>query len=695
MPLFRSVVYDDVWPGIDVSFRRAGEALEYDFVVAPGASPNAIRLAYENARTLRVDASGNLRLETSVGPVTDHRPISYQVVGGKRVPVPTRFRLERGTTRYGLDVGRYDRTRPLVIDPGIIWAASVGGGASQDVTVDAAGNAYVVGSADTRGGPATPTAFDGSFNGVVDAFVAKVNPAGNALLYWTFIGGAGIDDAHAIAIDSSGNAFITGRTESSDYPTTAGAFYRSHGGSNDVFVSKLSADGSALLYSTFLGGSGFDTANNIAVDGAGSAYVGGHAQSGYPTTAGALQTVLGGVGDAFVTKLNLGGSGLVYSTLLGGSAHGDDIRNLVVDAQGNVTAAGETDATDFPTTANAIDATYNGDRDVIVSTLNPQGSALLYSTFLGGPALDIAEGVDVDPDGNVYLTGLTHSIEFPVTGGNPAGADGDAFVTSLAANTLRWSYVYAGTGRQFGLDLELDSARRTYVAGNAEGSQQVFLLRVSFDGTQLYETEFGGSGLDRLIANGVAAGEGGVAYVAAQTFSDNFPYTPGALANTPDDAFLVKIDTNPEQPLQITGVAELADPVGKYGRFEATIELSETFDNPFDPAEIAVDVTFTSPSGRVQTRSRLLVPALHSRRAPDWENYSSAGAPGWRVRFAPDETGTYTYSIGAVAGSRTGEPGRGQLPVEPRRRAGFVRIDDRNDLYLRFDSGDPYLPDRP
>ena len=218
-----------------------------------------------------------------------------------REAVASRFRLgPTGTGRYGIEVGAYDGTRPLVIDPGIVWAAGIGGGGATDVAVDAAGSTYVTGSADS--GPATLGAFDTTPNGGGDAFVAKLNPAGTALDYWTFVGGGGVESVHAIAIDSAGNAYVTGRTVSGDYPTTSVAFHRSFGGSNDVVVTKLSADGSSLVYSTFLGGANFDVAFGVAVDGDGNAYVSGSAQSGFPTTAGVIAPTLSGFQDAFVTS---------------------------------------------------------------------------------------------------------------------------------------------------------------------------------------------------------------------------------------------------------------------------------------------------------------------------------------------------------------------------------------------------------
>ena len=233
--------------------------------------------------------------------------------------------------------------------------------------------------------------------------------------------------AAGIAVDTSGNAYVTGYTCSSDFPTTAGAFQTTFGGGlTDAFVTELNPTGSGLVYSTYLGGSGYDDGFGIAVDASGNAYVTGFTDStDFPTTAGAFQTTFGGFGDAFVTELNPTGSGLVYSTYLGGSDD-DEGYGIAVDTSGNAYVTGYTHSSDFPTTAGAFQTTYGGDRDAFVTKLNPTGSGLVYSTYLGGSDCDFGVGIAVDTSGNAYVTGITFSSDFPTTAG--------AFQTTLGGD---------------------------------------------------------------------------------------------------------------------------------------------------------------------------------------------------------------------------------------------------------------------
>src|SRR5439155_1546373 len=217
--------------------------------------------------------------------------------------------------------------------------------------------------------------------------------------------------------DGAGNAYVTGLTDSADFPTTAGAFATSANGCDDAFVTKLNPLGTSLLYSTYLGGSGADEGLGIAVDGAGNAYVTGQTGStDFPTTAGAFATSFNGGDDAFVTKLNPLGTGLLYSTYLGGSG-ADEGLGIAVDGAGNAYVTGETDSTDFPTTAGAFDTSANGGFDAFVTKLNPLGTSLLYSTYLGGSGSDCGSGIAVDGAGNAYVTGSTGSANFPTTPG--------------------------------------------------------------------------------------------------------------------------------------------------------------------------------------------------------------------------------------------------------------------------------------
>ncbi len=321
---------------------------------------------------------------------------------------------------------------------GLAYSTFLGGyavGPGYGIAVDASGAAYVTGmSHHDSGFPTTPGAFDTTHNGSIDAFVAKLNADGSGLAYSTFLGGVSADRSNSIAVDTSGAAYVTGRSHSSDFPTTPGAFDTTLNGNSDTFVAKLNADGSRLAYSTFLGGAHYDGGGGIAVDGAGSAYVTGYTYSSdFPTTPGAFDTTHNGNYDTFVVKFNADGSGLAYSTFLGG-AHNDGGGGIAVDASGVAYVTGWTDSSNFPATPGATDTTYNGPHDAFVAKLNGAGTELAYGTFLGGGSNDQGYAIAVDEAGSAYVTGYTYSSDFPTTAGafDTSSDGGDAFVSKLA-----------------------------------------------------------------------------------------------------------------------------------------------------------------------------------------------------------------------------------------------------------------------
>ncbi|MBI5293193.1 MAG: SBBP repeat-containing protein [Chloroflexi bacterium] len=324
---------------------------------------------------------------------------------------------------------------------GLVYSTYLGGSvydSGQALAVDGSGNAYVTGKTSSSDFPTTPGALDTSSNGGTDAFVTKLNAGGNGLVYSTFVGGIWNDYGYAVAVDGGGNAYVTGNTNSIDFPATTGAFDTSQNGNADAFVTKLNADGSGLVYSTFLGGSNDDIGYSLAVDESGNAYVTGEtASSDFPTTPGALDTSSNGGTDAFVTKLNAAGSGLVYSTFLGGSSN-DRGKAIAVDSSGNAHVTGNTSSSDFPTTPGAFDTVLNGG-DAFVTKLNAAGSGLVYSTFLGGSNSDYGYAIAVDGSGDAYVTGYATSTDFPTTpGAFDTGFNGDyndAFVTKMAIPT--------------------------------------------------------------------------------------------------------------------------------------------------------------------------------------------------------------------------------------------------------------------
>jgi len=373
------------------------------------------------------------------------------------------------------------------------------------IAVDGSGAAYVTGWTASSDFPTTPGAFDTTYNGANDAFIVKLNAAGSALVYATFLGGSSSDGGFGIAVDGSGAAYVTGYTyppdfPTPDFPTTPGAFDTTYNGAHDAFIVKLNAAGSALAYATFLGGSAYDYCYGIAVDGSGAAYVTGYTYSSdFPTTPGAFDTTCNaGDYDALVVKLNAAGSALAYATFLGGSSR-DWGLGIAVDGSGAAYVTGFTWSSDFPTTPGAFDTTYNGDSEALVVKLNAAGSALAYATFLGGSSRDLGYGIAVDSSGAAYVTGQTWSSDFPTTPGAfdmTYNGDWDAFVVKL----------------------------------NATGSALA------------YATFLGGSSGD--VGYGIAVDGCGAAYVKGWTASSDFPTTPGAFDTTYNgdwDAFVAKL----------------------------------------------------------------------------------------------------------------------------------------------------------
>jgi len=369
-----------------------------------------------------------------------------------------------------------------VIDPVLSYSTYLGGSgndAGYGVAVDGAGNAYVTGNTTSTNFP-TVSALQGTNHGGVfgslDAFVSKLNAAGTALVYNTYLGGTGDDYGFGIAVDPTGNAYVTGRTTSTNFPTTANAYQTTNHGNNDAFVSKLSATGAALMYSSYLGGANDDDGYGIAADAAGDAYVTGLTTStDFPTTAGSLQPALNGYyNNAFVAKVNTAASGpasLVYGTYLGGTGvSGDSGQAIAVDAAGDAYVTGYTTSSDFPTTAGAPQRTFGGVYDLFVTKVNPAGGAFVYSIYLGGSSDDEAYGIAVDPSGQAYVTGFTASANFPTAnatqrafaGGGSCGMTycGDAFIAALdeGGTALRFGSYLGGSGDNHGQGIAVDGA---------------------------------------------------------------------------------------------------------------------------------------------------------------------------------------------------------------------------------------------
>src|SRR3989441_4352037 len=598
VPTYAKVRYEAIYPGIDLVFYGKQRQLEYDFVIRPGADPKRIRLAFQGADKLEVDAHGDLVLHTAAGVIRQGKPVIYQEIDGARREINGGYVLD-GAHRIGFWVGAHDRRASLVIDPTLFYSTYLGGNSLDEgraIAVDVAGNAYVTGFTQSPNFPTTAGAFQRSFSSREDVFVTKLDPTGSSLVYSTYLGGSDVDEALSLVVDAAGNAYVSGITASPDFPTTPGACQTAYaGGFGDAFVTKLDPNGSALVYSTYLGGStGSEQASGITIDALGNAYVAGATSSmDFPTTAGAFQTE----GLTFVTKLDPTGSTLVYSTYLCCNA---DAFAIAVDTSGSAYVTGNARSQDLPTTPGAFQGRGSvPSPNAFVTKLDPTGSALVYSTYLGGSGEEVGEGIAVDAAGNAYVTGSTTSIDFPTANAvQPTfGGVRDAFVTKLnpAGSAVVYSTYLGGSDSDVALGIAVDTAGNAYVTGHTESVDfpttsgafhtsgqafgQAFVTRLDPTGSNLvYSTRLGGSIRDEGTGIAVDTLPNPNAYVTGLTVSPDFPTSPGAFQTVSgggQDAFVAKITdvTLPSGPFsaRVTGGGTI-DVTGGIGNFHLIVQ---------------------------------------------------------------------------------------------------------------------------
>lgn len=597
------IVYRDLWPGIDLVYSGTFDRMKYEFTVRPGADPSRIGFVYRGAESLSLDRDGRLRVQTPAGGFEDEPPVAFQEIEGARVPVAAAFGLEDGAAGEarlcGFRVGPYDRSRPLVLDPSsLVYCGFIGGSwldSGQAIAVDAAGCAYVAGTAELLD-ETFPVAVgpDLGYNGgYSDAFVAKVNALGTGLDYCGFIGGSGDDTATGIAVDAGGNAYVSGYTDSpaATFPLLVGPSL-TRGSYDDGFVAKVDASGTALLYCGYIGGAGTDYALAIAVDGNGSAYVAGSTTSteaSFPVTVGP-STALKGGWDGFVAKVVPSGASFAYCGFVGGSGD-DSARGVAVDAQGNAYLTGATARgfddhgnllpADFPTVVGP-DLTWNGTLDAFAAKVDPTGSFFVYSGYLGGSASEYGYGIAVDAGGNAYITGTTGSSEssFPVTVGPDLTHNGttypgmeDAFVAKVVADGAALAYCgyIGGGGRDSGAGIAVDAEGCAYVTGTTDSRSDTFPVTVgpsliSKDTTSTSDVyvakvsatgeafEYCGyvSGVRGDESTAIAVDGSGHAYITGETSTSDgywgfFPTIvgPDLTFNGGRDAFVAKVEAVP------------------------------------------------------------------------------------------------------------------------------------------------------
>jgi hypothetical protein len=467
--------------------------MKYDLVIRPGADPSKAKFQYSGHDDILVNPSGEFVVQTAIGQVTEKKPYIYQEIKGNRIEIEASFVIEGNNLSWR--IRDYDRGYALIIDPGLIYS--------------------------------------------------------------TFLGGTLLDYCEGIAIDTLGNAYITGQTKSLGFPTAAGAYDTTYNGNSDIFITKLNSAGNGLIYSTFLGATLNDIGWGIAIDTLGNAYITGLTySSNFPTTPGAYDTSFNGGKDAFVTKLNSAGNGLIHSTFLGGTLD-DDGRGIAIDTLGNAYITGQTKSLGFPTTAGAYNTSLNGPVDIFITKLNSAGTDLIYSTFLGGTLDDYGFGIAIDTLGNAYITGYTGSSDFPTTAGaydTSHNGLSDVFITKLnsACTGLIYSTFLGGTLEEYGFGIAIDTLGNAYITGYAyssdfpttagaydtshNGLSDVFITKLSSAGNGLiYSTFLGGTLAD--IGSGIAIDTLGNTYITGYTQSSDFPTTAGAHDTSHNGAF--------------------------------------------------------------------------------------------------------------------------------------------------------------
>ena len=640
IPQFARVNYQNVYPNVDLTFYGQQRQLEFDFVVKPGADPAAIALGIEGAKNITTE-NGDLVLASAAGDLRVHKPIAYQKRGDQRQPVDARF-VVKGM-EVALAVGSYDHSRELVIDPTIV--------------------------------------------------------------YGTYLGAGSEDDGAAIAVDSTGATYITGQTASPGFPikATLPAPNNALQGTFDAFITKLSADGTALVYSTFFGGTGTDSGNAIAIDGTGQAYIAGATNStDLPIAGTPLKGVAGGNLDAFVAVLNAAGNTLIYSTYIGGA--NDDVGNGIAVKGSVIYVAGSagSDQTSFPIilpSGSTLQGIFKGGTtgtgviptDAFVTKIDLSNSANNASVFLGGTANDEATGVGVDSAGNAYVTGVTLSTDFPVNGSSPFQTAcnscpnlEDSFVTEITADFKNYGYsTYLGGNKgDDASQVVADASGNAYVVGQTNstnfptngtnaafkttltgnnGNAFVTVLKAG-GGSLLYSTYLGGSGLDAGIAIALDTSSPPKAFVTGQTSSTDFPtVNPTQPANAGgNDAFVSEIDPNAsganslvfstylgggaDEDHFLAGIA-----VDSNGNFYVTGDTQSVSNFPVVPGSFKT--TMTNSGGSACTgvcRDAFVV--KYSKNAPQFTISAGTISPG---SISRGSTGTSTVTVSSSGASGT------------------------------------------
>jgi len=550
---YERVLYQDLYPKIDLQYYISGGQLKYDWIVRTGGDFTNIKQRFGGATSVVLEPSGELLTITPHGEIHEAAPKAYQ----KKDDVECDFLLVDKTT-ISYFVGEYDHSEPLVIDP-LIFTAFVGGDDNDQgnaIALDTAGNAYDTGSTSSTDFPISTGVTDESHNGLIDVFVLKLSNDGSKLLWCTYIGGTDADEGFDIALDNNGVIYVTGNTYSENFPTTAGANDTTfNGGDGDVFVFKLSSDGKKLIYSTFVGGSDTDSSKAIVVDNNGNAHVTGYTYSlDFSITDGANDTSYNGGMDVFVFKLSNDGTTLLYSTYIGHDSS-EWGRSITIDLMGDVYVTGKTRSTEFPTSDITYDDTHNGRNDVFIFKLNNIGSRLVYSTFFGGNDDDSGTGIELSSTGEIVITGYTESDDFPTTNNsykNTLNGSEDVFISRFNKDgtNLSISTYIGGNEGETAFDIALDKNENIYIAVRTASedypttidafdrsyngikpefgdADDIAISQLSKNATELmYSTFIGGTGNDEV--RGLAIDNRNSVYISGSTGFHGFPTIAGA-----------------------------------------------------------------------------------------------------------------------------------------------------------------------
>jgi len=508
------IIYEDLYEHIDLVFYSSEKGLKYDLIVNPDGNPEDVKLSYHNTKSLGLTKDGDLIVTSNSGSFYEGKPFSYQIMDDSCREIPSNFLVNGNSVSFR--IGDYDHSVPLIVDP-LIYSTFVGGKGNEygnDIAIDSSNCAYIVGQTLSNDFPTKSGCYQETFAGDRDIFVFKLSQDGKSMEYSTYLGGEIGDWGKAITVDQSKNAYVLGDSVSSDFPTTNGCFSNDLNGSIDNVVVKLNPDGSQLLFSTYLGGSGREDGQEIVLDSQDNAVITGRIEGGFPVTPGCYDSTYNGQWDCYVCVLGQDGNNIIASTYVGGNQL-DFGYGVTVDDENSIYMTGMTMSSNFPMVSGGYDESHNGNYDVFVTKVNSDCSDLLYSTYIGGDEWDQAEGIKVDSEHNTYITGYTESSGFPTSPGcyDDSQDDADAIVCKLNpdGSDLVYSTLVGGSANDYGYDLALDENNLAYVTGRTDSSDfpvnedshddtyggggDIFIITINPFGTELfYSTFYGGGG---------------------------------------------------------------------------------------------------------------------------------------------------------------------------------------------------------